>query len=270
MCNNYMKFPIVLGLLTTVNAKYLSGYDMSLRTTKCMFDFNENIYNEIVPDNIDWRDHNVVTPVKNQGNCGSCWSFSATGAIESVYAQKTGTLRNISEQQLIDCSLIYGNMGCNGGVMENAFEYATDNYMCSEEDVPYEGVRDKSINECRRCQTAGLIKLNGCVDIPTKNQTALKLAVAKQPVSVAIQADTEIFQTYTNGVIVSDKCGTNVDHGVLVVGYGKENDVPYWLIKNSWGSEWGDGGFVKILRDESDMTAGTCGIASKPSYPVYF
>lgn len=222
--------------------------------------FNVNSTLEI-PDSVDWRTKNVVTPVKNQQQCGSCWSFSATGSMEGAWAIKTGKLVSLSEQELVDCSGSYGNMGCNGGLMDAAFEYAIDNGMCTEESYPYTA----QDGNCVKCSSK--VQINGCADVPSKDQLALKQAVAQGPVSVAIEADRSFFQLYSHGVLDSVLCGTNLDHGVLVVGYGTEDNKDYWLVKNSWGSTWGDNGYVKIKRDDKKDN-GVCGIAMQPSFPT--
>jgi KDEL-tailed cysteine endopeptidase len=214
------------------------------------------------PSSIDWRQNGAVTPVKDQGQCGSCWSFSATGAMEGAWAINKGKLVSLSEQQLVDCSKKYGNHGCYGGLMDGAFEYAMDYSMCTEDDYPYTA----SGGTCHDC--AGVVSVKSCVDVTPNNQVHLKEAVAAGPVSIAIEADTKTFQLYTGGVITSDACGTNLDHGVLIVGYGEENGTPYWLVKNSWGPSWGENGYVKIERSDSTNDPGICGIAMQPSYPV--
>jgi len=215
-----------------------------------------------LPESVDWREKNAVTDVKDQGHCGSCWSFSATGSMEGAWAIKTGKLVSFSEQQLIDCSSLYGNGGCSGGLMENAFEYAIDKGMCSEGELPYKAVGGL----CSECNKVA--HFSSCVDVTPNNQLHLKEAVSKGPVSVAIEADTLVFQFYKSGVIDDVKCGTNLDHGVLVVGYGSENGKDYWVVKNSWGPGWGDKGFVKIARSNSTNDIGICGIAAQPSYIV--
>ena len=218
----------------------------------------------LAPLHIDWTTLNAVTPIKNQGQCGSCWSFSATGAIEGAYAIKTGDLLSFSEQQLIDCSSEYGNQGCNGGEMNNAFQYAIDNGICLENDYPYKAI-DQTCSAVASCNK---IKISRFVDVTKNNQLALKQAVAKGPVSVGIEADTKIFQFYKSGIVSSITCGTNLDHGVTLVGYGENNDVKYWKIKNSWGEQWGDKGYMKIERSDSENDKGICGIAMSASYPI--
>ena len=220
--------------------------------------------NKELPDSLDWRDVNAVTPVKNQGQCGSCWSFSATGAMEGAWAIKNEELVSLSEQLLMDCSVDYGDYSCNGGEMESAFEFAIDNGMCSEEQEPYLA-KDE---DCMYCNPQ--IYFSDCVRVTPKNEIHLKEAVSRGPVSVAIQADTKTFQFYSGGIISGDSCGTNLDHGVLIVGYGEEDGEKYWIVKNSWGASWGENGYVRISRSDEENTHGVCGIAMQPSYPVAY
>lgn len=216
------------------------------------------------PSSMDWRQKGAVTSVKDQGQCGSCWTFSATGAIEGAWAISTGQLVDFSEQELVDCAtgVSYGSHGCNGGQMEGAFKFVIENGQCTLSSYPYTA-KDGS---CQKCSPVAHI--SSCSDVKPNDQISLKAAVAQQPVSVAIEADTRYFQSYSGGILTSTSCGTNLDHGVLVVGYGTENGQDYWLVKNSWGTSWGDKGYVKIARSSSTNDAGICGIAMDPSFPT--
>jgi C1A family cysteine protease len=219
-----------------------------------------------LPTSIDWRSKGAVTPVKDQGQCGSCWTFSASGAMEGAWAVRYGQLLSLSEQELVDCAngISYGSHGCNGGQMDGAFKYGIQTGMCSESSYPYTSGSTGSAGSCKSCNV--IAKFGTCYDVKPNDQLSLKVAVAAQPVSIAIEADTRYFQLYSSGVLTSTSCGTNLDHGVLTVGYGTENGTPYWLVKNSWSASWGDQGYVKILRSDSTNDAGICGIAMQPSF----
>jgi len=241
------------------------GLQLNLGPSKCN-KFNSEYNYKSLPESIDWRDNNAVTPVKDQGQCGSCWSFSATGAMEGSWSIETGDLVSLSEQQLVDCSSgfgTYGNHGCNGGLMDNAFQYAIDNGMCTESEDPYTAKKETCDTDCDKKAF-----YSSCQDVTANNQQDLAAAVSQQPVSIAIEADTKAFQLYTSGVLTGSACGTNLDHGVLIVGYGTEDGQDYWLVKNSWSTSWGDNGYIKIGKSDSTNDVGVCGIASTPSFPV--
>jgi C1A family cysteine protease len=216
------------------------------------------------PSSVDWRTKGAVTSVKDQGQCGSCWTFSATGAIEGAWAISKGQLIDLSEQELVDCAtgISYGSHGCNGGQMEGAFKFTIQNGLCSLASYPYTA-KDGSCQQC-----SAISHITSCSDVKPNDQVSLKAAVAKQPVAVAIEADTRYFQSYSGGVLTSTSCGSNLDHGVLVVGYGTENGIDYWLVKNSWGTSWGEKGYVKIQKSSSTNEPGICGIAMNPSFPT--
>ena len=215
------------------------------------------------PSSIDWRNKGAVTSVKDQGQCGSCWTFSATGAVEGAWAISKGQLVDLSEQELVDCAtgVSYGSHGCNGGQMEGAFKFVIEHGQCSLASYPYTA-KDGT---CKTCSP--LAHISSCSDVKPNDQISLTAAIAKQPVAVAIEADTRYFQSYSSGVLTSSSCGTNLDHGVLAVGYGTENGIDYYLVKNSWGTSWGDKGYVKIARSKSTNDPGICGISIQPSFP---
>lgn len=214
-----------------------------------------------LPTSVDWRQKGYVTPVKNQGSCGSCWAFSATGSLEGQHFRSTGHLVSLSEQNLVDCSQKYGNQGCNGGLMDNAFKYIQDNDgIDTEESYPYEG-RD---GKCRYKPSGVGAKVTGLVDVPTSEDKLQEAVASVGPVSVAIDAGHSSFQLYHSGVYDEPACTHNLDHGVLAVGYGTQDGKDYWLVKNSWGLGWGDKGYIMMSRNKDNQ----CGIALVASYPL--
>ena len=229
------------------------------------YEFNKTA----LPSAVDWR-NSAVTPVKDQGQCGSCWSFSTTGALEGIYAIHTGKLLSFSEQQLVDCdNLKYGGKdhGCNGGLMDNAFSWIQKNGgLCSEEAYPYISQTGETESCKTTCDLVPNSQIQSWVDVEPTDQ-ALMTAIAQQPVSIAIEADQRDFQLYESGVFTG-KCGTTLDHGVLVVGYGTENNNDFYLVKNSWGTTWGDEGYIKLGRgSQYNEGQGQCGILLEASYP---
>jgi C1A family cysteine protease len=218
-----------------------------------------------VPASLDWRQKGAVTEVKDQGQCGSCWSFSATGAIEGRWYVATHELINLSEQQLVDCAgLRYGNLGCNGGLMDGAFAYVQDKGQCLLQDYAYTA----SDGDCKASQCASAVSVSGCMDVAPQSEPTLLRALAQGPVSVAIDASSSAFQRYKSGILDTTTCGTELNHGVLLVGYGTDNGTNYWTVKNSWGTDWGESGYIRMLRGTTTSGDGMCGIAMQPSYPL--
>jgi C1A family cysteine protease len=217
-----------------------------------------------LPASIDWTTKGVVNSIRDQGQCGSCWAFATTANAESVWAISTGKLLDLSEELLVDCAsgIGYFNLGCNGGTPDSAFKYMINNGQCTEASYPYTA-KDGS---CQKCASAG-VKFTGCSDVTPKDQVALKAALAKQPVVIAIEADTRYFQSYSSGILTdAAKCGTTLDHAVEIVGYGTDNGIDYWKIRNSWGNSWGESGYIRIQKTSSTNDIGVCGVAAEPSY----
>jgi cathepsin L len=211
-----------------------------------------------VPQNdIDWTQKGAVTPVKDQAQCGSCWAFSTTGSMEGIVQIKTGQLLSLSEQELVDCAGSSGNQGCNGGLMDDAFNWIIQNGgLASEASYPYHA----SDGSCQ--SQPSVASISGYKDVPSRDENSLGVLLQTQPISIAIEADQSGFQFYKSGVF-KGPCGKQLDHGVLLVGMGTDSGVDYWRVKNSWGVGWGDQGYIRMQRGV-DM----CGLSDMASYPT--
>ena len=216
-------------------------------------------------DSVDWRTAGAVTAVKDQGQCGSCWTFSSTGALEGAHEIATGKLLSFSEQQIVDCANLkhgYPSFGCNGGNQSVAFKYLKSNKAELETVYPYTAKNGTcQYNE----SSATAVNVSTYTKVTADNVEQMKAAVAKQPVSVSIEADKMVFQQYKTGIFDSSKCGTKLDHATLVVGYGSSNGTDYWIMKNSWGTVWGEEGYMQLQIVDGD---GICGIQMGPLYPT--
>ncbi|XP_050205069.1 senescence-specific cysteine protease SAG39-like [Mercurialis annua] len=234
----------------------------SLTATTTPFKY-ENVTDP--PSAVDWTQKHAVTSVKDQGTCGSCWAFSAVGATEGLRKITKNDLTSLSVQELVDCDNKGEDKGCEGGSMEDAFKFIINNRgITSEIKYPYKGADQKCDP---KKVTSRVATITGYEKVPTNSEKDLMKAVANQPVAVAIDAGSTSFQFYSNGVY-RGTCGTDVNHGVLAVGYGHSNTATkYWLVKNSWGKKWGEKGFVRMERN-IESKEGLCGIATDCSYPV--
>ncbi|KAI5661124.1 hypothetical protein M9H77_20447 [Catharanthus roseus] len=244
--------------------EYLSMY---LGTRPAAVESEERISDQYLPSatdtlpiSFDWRQKGAVTPVRNQGRCGSCWAFSTVASVEAINAIVTDDLVSLSEQELVDCDS--SNKGCNGGNMERAFNYVIRNGgIDTKENYPYKA--HKGTCDPNRVTVVGI---NGYKRVPANNERALQNAVVHQVVSVGIDASSRTFQLYKSGVYTGD-CGKSINHAVNAVGYGVENGVEYWIVRNSWGTNWGENGYIRMQRNVRD-TAGLCGIAQWVTYPT--
>jgi len=251
----------------------LTGTQFKAQQASCGFpETNEDIiaantYPEFdvgaLPASVDWRNKGAVTPVKDQGQCGSCWSFSTTGVLEGNYFLKQGTLLSFSEQQIVDCDTDQ-NQGCDGGWPYLAVQYAAAKGLELESDYPY-----KAVDGTCKYDASKVHQINKAYAFVTANSTtALQTALVDSPVSVLIEADQDVFQFYTTGVIKTN-CGNSLDHAVLAVGYEKRGLYQAFIVKNSWGTSWGADGYVYIsTNNKANSGTGVCGILSQPMVPT--
>jgi C1A family cysteine protease len=213
------------------------------------------------PTPVNWQTQGRVQKVKNQGQCGSCWAFSAIGSLESADAIKRGASPNdLSEQQLVDCAGAQGNQGCNGGLMNQAFDYLIQFGGSQPQNTYPYTARD---GQCKADVSKVAVKIAAHKELPP-NENALGDALQTGPVSVAIEADQSIFQFYKSGVL-DGNCGKNLDHGVLAVGYNTDSSTGYWIVKNSWGPSWGNQGYVWIRAMKNMCGINGNGWNSQPS-----
>ena len=254
------------------------GLNREILETTGLRGFSETLVETSAETSVDWRTKNAVTQVKSQKACGSCWSFSTTGALEGIYAIKRGTLVSYSEQQLVDCDYIRAggtSLGCNGGDMKSAMEWiGKNNGLCTESAYPYVSGDTKTNGPCQKsCSIVSGSDISTTVSVSANSDSAMMTALSQQPVSIAIEADQSSFQLYKSGVFTG-ACGTNLDHGVLLVGYGTMNGLDYYILKNSWDVTWGSQGYMYIARgvDASGKPynggKGQCGLLMQGVYPV--
>ncbi|GAB2297864.1 hypothetical protein Dimus_031950 [Dionaea muscipula] len=234
------------------------------RNNESSFMYMNEQANEL-PDSVDWRAKGAVNPIKNQGRCGSCWAFSAVASIEGINQIRTNELVSLSEQELVDCDK--DDAGCNGGLIEHAFAFVEKNGgLTTESNYPYLA-KDGPCNATAK-QNSPVVVVDGYEMVPQNDEDSLMKAVANQPVSVSIDAGGSSMQFYSQGVFTGD-CGTELNHGVVVVGYGttEVDGAKYWIVRNSWGTGWGENGYIRMQRG-IDAKEGLCGIAMDASYPI--
>lgn len=223
---------------------------------------DESYFNAKVPDSVNWVEAGMTTPVKDQGACGSCWTFATTGTVEAANAIFGSGLVSLSEQQLVDCVTV--DDGCNGGMTYDAYTYLMTANAYLEDDYAYtakDGV-------CHyKASKASDITLSTYVCVQPQTPASMKVAVAQQPVAISVDAGSTVFHNYSGGVLDSTACGINTNHAISIVGYGTDEDsgLEYWLVRNSWGSDWGVDGYIKIAITEGD---GICAINHRPLYPT--
>jgi len=255
-------------LTTDEFVRYFNGFNMSAILFNNIEEENDIKIVKDLPEKVDWRTEGYVTEVKNQGHCGSCWAFSATGSLEGQHFNKTKNLTSLSEQNLVDCDHV--DHGCGGGIMMNAFEYIIKNKgIDTEESYPYKA---KNGEKCLFEESNIGATLTSYKTLPSGDEKALQNAVATiGPISVAIDASRPTFHFYKKGLYHEPDCSSKkLDHGVLAVGYGgkeeeeKSSIYDYWLVKNSWGKTWGMEGYIKMSRNRKN----NCGIATIPVYPI--
>ncbi|KAF8043407.1 hypothetical protein BT93_A1670 [Corymbia citriodora subsp. variegata] len=267
---NGLRLPFELtdnGFADKTNAEFKAIYLGFRRRMNRRTDVETNVTDDTdgdTPASFDWRKEGAVTPVKDQGQCGSCWAFSTVAAVEGLNKIKTGKLVSLSEQELMDCDVGKDNQGCSGGEMDTAFSFIQRNGgITSESDYPYRGQEGSCDRTLLRSHVA---TISGYGNVPANDEGSLQAAVARQPISVAIDAGGLEFQLYSRGIFTG-VCGRDLNHGVTAVGYGSEGPRNYWIVKNSWGRDWGEDGYVRMLKNTLDRR-GMCGIAMDASYPV--
>lgn len=246
---------------------------------------------ESLPTSVDWRSKGVVSDIRNQLQCGSCYSFSAVSTLESAVAIKTGKLYDLSEQEIVSCSVKYGNLKCNGGNYDSAWNFVKDNNgICSESDYPYTSGNGDGGSCIKSCTPVSGTKVQSYVSVTPKSDSALMTALTVGPVSISIEADMKSFQLYSGGIYSDfEGCNANsktkgatsqpnIDHAVVIVGFGTQNGQDYYILRNSWDVSWGDvkgstngnsnAGYMLIARGSQYAPWGMCGVLYQPEYPV--